>query len=286
MRNITSKALILSTKPKGESNRLISLFTPEDGIISATLYGGPKSKLRAQVAPMNSGIIYLYKDEVKKSVKISDFDVKNYHFSFRENLFKTFAASLASEILIKTHCAGNSEQAWILLNGFLDGMDYFDEKEARIGLVRFLWRYIFLLGVQPDTECCSQCGIQFSNQIAINTINSDFSKNNFIGKNEFDTLSYKRNNLKNIFDLKNNCFVCADCFKSQINSIKKNKFEIEISSESINYLQALMNLSPKEARNLTVNDTILGEIKNLCFILIENICGTKLKTLETCAGIL
>lgn len=267
MRNISSKALILSTKIKGESNRLVTLFTPEDGIFSATLYGGPKSKLRSQVSPMNSGIIYLYKDEVKKAVKITDFDVKNYHLSFRENLFKNFAASLAIEILMKTHCAGDSEKTWVLLNGFLDGMDFFDEKEARIGLIRFLWRYTFLLGLQPETETCLQCD------------------NDFNGKFNNDDLLYRRGFAKNIFDFRNNGFICEDCARNQFDYYKKQNM-LEISSESINYLNKLMNLTPKEARNLKINEKILGETKNLCFSLIENICGTKLMTLESGLGIL
>ncbi|MBR1722131.1 MAG: recombination protein O N-terminal domain-containing protein, partial [Treponema sp.] len=123
MRNFSTPALILSVQLQGESNRRVTIFSPHEGIFTATLYGGPKSKLRALVSPMNSGLIYLYRDEVKNQIKITDFDVKNYHLSFRENLFKTWAASFATEILIKTKCAGSSEEAWRIMNGFLDGLE-------------------------------------------------------------------------------------------------------------------------------------------------------------------
>ncbi len=274
-RNISSKALVISTKPKGESNRLVTVFTPDSGIFLATLYGGPKSKLRSQVSPMNSGTIYLYKDETKNSVKISDFNVKNYHTSFRENLFKSFASSLASEILMKTHCAGNSEQSWILMNAFLDGMDFFDENEGRIGLVRFLWRYIALLGIQPDTSCCYQCGSSFSRTAK----NPHFSVLN--GKMAVDTLSCK-NTQKSSFDFRANAFVCADCMKNQ----EKSARNFEIGAESIEYLENISNMTPKEARALRINDTILGETKNLCLTIIENAIGMRLTTLEAAAGIL
>ncbi len=266
-RNISTRGLVISTKPKGESNRLVTIFTPEEGIFSATLYGGPKSKLRSQVSPMNSGTIYLYKDEAKKSVKISDFDVKNYHASFRDSLFKSFASALASEILMKTHCAGNSEQAWTLMNGFLDGMEYFGEEEARIGLVRFLWRYIALLGIQPDTSNCCQCGLPFKKQ----------TKNISIGKIGIDTLSYR-----NAFDFKTNGFVCFDCLKNQ----EITGGMVGISAESIEYLDNLSNLSPKDARKLKIDETMLGETKNLCLSIIESAIGSRLVTLESSMGIL
>ena len=266
-RNFSTKGLVINTKPKGESNRLVTIFTPEDGIFSATLYGGPKSRLRSQVSPMNSGTMYLYKDEAKKSVKISDFDVKNYHASFRESLFKSFASSLASEILMKTHCAGNSEQSWSLMNGLLDGMDFLGEEEARIGLVRFLWRYIALLGIQPDTVNCCQCGLPFKSGL----------RNISIGKNADDTLSYR-----NAFDFRANGFVCGDCMKNQ----QKSGSKMEIGGESIEYLGNLSNMTPKEARRLKIDDAVLGETKNLCLSIIENAIGTRLMTLESSSGIL
>ena len=116
MRNFSTPALILSTQISGENNRRVTVFSPDEGIHFATLYGGPKSKLRSLVSPMNSGVIYLYRDEVKNQTKITDFDVKNYHLSFRENLFKTYAASFATEILIKTKCAGSPKEAWKIIN--------------------------------------------------------------------------------------------------------------------------------------------------------------------------
>ena len=148
MRNISMPALILSVQISGENNRRVTIFSPSEGIHFATLYGGPKSKLRSLVSPMNSGVIYLYRDEVKNQTKITDFDVKNCHLSFRENLFKTYASSLATEILIKTKCAGFPEEAWKIVNGFLDGIELSSEEESRLGLIRFLWRYLALLGVR------------------------------------------------------------------------------------------------------------------------------------------
>ena len=96
-RNSRIDALVLAVKPTSLDNRSVCLLT-KDGIEWATLFGGPKSKLRGAVSPWNSGVAYLYKNEEKGSAKITDFDVKKYHPTFRENLFKSFAAALAGDL--------------------------------------------------------------------------------------------------------------------------------------------------------------------------------------------
>ncbi|MCR4900722.1 MAG: DNA repair protein RecO [Treponema sp.] len=151
-RSYYTNAIILNLKPVGENNNSVTLLTPDKGIIYATLYGGPKSKLRSQVALWHSGIIWLYEVPEKNQIKISDMDVKNFHQSFGENLFKMYAASLAAELAIKTRCAGSAEQCFTLLLGFLDGMELCDEEQSRLGLIRFLWRYLELMGIRPDTS--------------------------------------------------------------------------------------------------------------------------------------
>ena len=145
-----TKAIVLNLKETGENNNSVTLLTPDKGVIYATLYGGPKSKLRSLVAQWHSGTVWLYDNPEKKQTKISDFEVANYHTTFGQNLFKMYAASLAAELAIKTRCAGSNEQCHTLLQGFFDGMELCDEEQSRLGLIRFLWRYLELMGVQPD----------------------------------------------------------------------------------------------------------------------------------------
>ena len=257
MRNFSTPALILTVQLQGESNRRITIFSPNEGIFTAMLYGGPKSKLRALVSPMNSGLIYLYRDEVKNQIKITDFDVKNYHLSFRENLFKTWAASFATEILIKTKCAGASEEAWRIVNGFLDGLELSGEEESRLGLVRFLWRYLALLGVKPDTASCCGCGA---------SLHSDrFTGDSFSWRYAFSSI--------------NNSFMCPNCSRFE-------KSGVELSKAAITYLEAVSSLSPKDVRNIRVSQETFLEMKSLAYALIEEACGAKLKSLESGRGIL
>ncbi len=255
-RSFSTPAIILNLKPSGENNTTVTILTPEKGILYVTLYGGPKSILRSLVAQWNCGIIYLYENPEKNQTKISDFDLKKFHSTFGQNLFKLYAASLATELTIKTHCGGSNQQAFYLLQGFLDGMDLCNEEQSRLGLIRYLWRYLFLLGVQPDTGACGICG-------------KDFFRTQF----DNDMFSY--------YNISDNFFVCSDCTLQH----PKSDFG-KLSYNSLYYLYGITNLSPKDARNIKIDKNCYEQLKQLVFFLIENNSGCKLNSIETSVGIL
>lgn len=249
-RSSCTPAIILNLKPLGENNSSVTLLTPSDGIIYATLYGGPKSKMKSLVAQWNSGNIWLYENPEKKQKKITDFEVLNYHSSFTENLFKTFAASLAAELAIKTQCGGSNTQCFKLVSALFDGMNLCDENQSRLGLIRFLWRYLELLGIQPDAGECGICGESF-----------------FSAKFDNDVISY--------YNIQDNCFCCGEC-----------KGNIPVKNNSLKYLFAVTNKSPAEVRQLSVTMEEYQQLKELVFFLIENTIEQKLNSIETGLGIL
>ncbi len=254
-RSISKEALVLSVRLQGENNRTVCLAT-KDGIEYSLLYGGPKSRLKSQVSPWNSGTMYFYNDEAKKSSKITDFDVKKYHLSFRESLFKSWAASLAAEIVLKTKCAGSPEQAFILLNGFIDGLELCDENEGVKGLLRFLWRYLGLLGVQSETDFCGDCG-----------------------KSLFDIKSNQVESRQIYFSKKDKCFLCEDCAASENDSVL-------ISEKALEYLRISSGNDYKKARLCSIGEGTVNELRQFLYELTEDACGTKLNALHSGLGIL
>lgn len=261
MRSSSTFATILALKQSGENNRSVTLLTPQDGIVYATLYGGPKSKFRSLVSPFNCGTAYLYKDEAKNSCKITDFDVKSYHPSFRENLFKTYAASFASEIIIKSRCAGSPEQAFYLFNGLLDGMEQSTENNSRLGLIRFLWRYTGILGIRPDAQFCCQCGKSFL----------------------ADKIDQNAQTFCGMYSERENGFVCRDCLS---NAQTENRNSFFLSKTSLTYLQAVSVLKPKDVREIIIDEKTMIELKDFCYFLIQNVCGTRFLSLESGIAIL
>lgn len=245
LRSKSFPTIILSVKKSGENNSSVILLTPEKGITYATLYGGAKSKKKSLICQWNSGDILLYEIPEKNQIKITDFEVKNFHLSFSQSLYKMYAANLAAEIAIKTQCAGSPKQCFYLLSGFLDGMDICDEEQSKLGLLRFLWRYLELLGVQPQTHCCSSCGESF-----------------FESKFDNDSVSYY-NNIEN-------CFFCSDCGGP-----------LPVKTTGIKYLYATSVLSPSEVRKLKIDKDSYNQIKQIVFSLIESNIGQKLNSIET-----
>ncbi|MCR4954281.1 MAG: DNA repair protein RecO [Treponema sp.] len=260
-RSYSTPAVVVSVKPSGENNSSVTLITPEKGIVYSTLYGGPKSKMRSLVSLWNSGIIYLYENPEKNQIKISDFDVKNYHPSFSQNLYKMYAASLAAEIVIKSRCAGSNEASWKLFNGFLDGLELSTEEQGRVGLVRFLWRYLELLGIQPDACECGYCGKSF--------LNGEFAT----GEKTY------YNNLENNF-------TCRECSENLSADSKQNLRTFPINAEAVRYLAAISALTPAQVRRMQISEESYNQMKNIVFFLIENSIETKLNTIETGIGIL
>ena len=258
-RSFSTSAIVLSLRPLGENNSSVTLLTPEAGIVYAVLYGGPKSRLRSLVAQWNSGKVWLYENPEKNQIKISDFEVTNYHASFSQNLFKSYAASLAAELSIKTSCGGSSEQCYRLVSGFLDGMELCDEEQSRLGLLRFLWRYLELLGIQPNSHACSSCGKTF--------LDSQFAPN---------AISY--------YNGMENSFICPACGESGGSSQRENLINVHFNA--VQYLSALTVLSPSDARKLSIDEEVYGQIRQLIFFLIENSIEQKLNSIETGMGIL
>lgn len=259
-RTSSTIAIIISLKPEGENNFTVTLLTQDKGIIYAMLYGGPKSKMRSLITQFSSGKIWLYENTEKNQTKITDFEVKNFHSSFSQNLYKMYAASLASEIVLKTHCEGIPAECYKLLEGFFDGMELCDEEQSRVGLIRFLWRFLGFMGVQPDASFCTECGTSFLSQ--------KFAPN---------IISY--------YNIYKNSFTCKNCSESFFDEAKiKNLFKIK--QEAIVYLSAITLLTPSEVRKLQIDKESYEQIKQIIFYLIEKNVGKKLNSIETGMGIL
>jgi len=158
-RTAVYSALILRSRPSGESNSEVTLLTAEEGIIKTTVFGGPKSKLRAHSAPYNSGQVWVYRDPAKDYGKLSDFDVRSWRPGLRELYERTMAASALAETILSTHGGGGDwGNALKLAAATLDALESANEELCPRLLVHFLWRWAGFLGIQPDIEGCAACG--------------------------------------------------------------------------------------------------------------------------------
>jgi DNA repair protein RecO (recombination protein O) len=156
MRLFTYSALILRVRPSGEANREAWALTAEEGILRATVFGGPKSKLRAHVAPYHRGKLWIYLDPVRDSRKITDFDVQSWKPGIRESYERSAVAAAIAETLLAGYGGGGSwGEALGLADASLNSLEAADPGACERAFIYFLWNWAGILGIRPnfnDTE--------------------------------------------------------------------------------------------------------------------------------------
>jgi len=158
-RNLIHSALILRSRSSGESNRDVWLLAAEAGLLRVTVFGGPKSKLRAYASPFHSGQAWIYHDPSKDSRKLSDFDVRSWRPGLRELYERAMAADAVAETILASHGGGgNWGGALSLAEAALDALAFADSETCARILLCFLWQWAGFLGIRPEFEHCSFCG--------------------------------------------------------------------------------------------------------------------------------
>jgi DNA repair protein RecO (recombination protein O) len=150
-RTFTYTALVLRTRPSGESNREAWFLTAEEGLLQATVFGGPKSRLRSHVASFHSGPLWIYRDPVRDSRKVTDFDVQNWRPGLREQYDRTMAADALAETILHSHGGGgNWKAAFTLAGGTLDALEEAADRQCLPILLHFFWNWLDTLGLRPE----------------------------------------------------------------------------------------------------------------------------------------
>jgi DNA repair protein RecO (recombination protein O) len=166
-------AIILATSRFGEIHRSVQLLTEEDEIVRAVAHGAssPKGKLRGKADQLTYGVCYLYTEPVKGYSKITDFDPVEFYPGIKGNLEAFYTASSWAETVLKSLAGGGqATEVFGLLKESLDGLEgalpaggrtpagVGSALLVRLYSIRFLWRYLAILGVQPDLDECGTCG--------------------------------------------------------------------------------------------------------------------------------
>jgi DNA repair protein RecO (recombination protein O) len=159
-RTASYQALVLRVRPSGE-HREAEFLTSEEGIIRATVFGGPKSHLRAHVAPFHSGTLWIYRDPVKDTRRVNDFDVVSWRPGLRELYERAGTAAAIAGLVLESRGGGGAfARAAELIRESLDLLESAGEDCCRRIFVCFMWNWAGLLGQKPSLECCSSCACE------------------------------------------------------------------------------------------------------------------------------
>jgi DNA repair protein RecO (recombination protein O) len=156
-RNYVTRAVVISTRDSGESNKTAVLLSESEGLVYATVYGGAKSKIRSLAVPFHSGTAWIYRDGSR--ARLSDFDPERCFPSLRESLRKGSVAQVMAEIALRGQAGGGEHAALFgLLDSCLTALDSMAESETSYVLFQYVWRYLELAGLRPDPASCFRCG--------------------------------------------------------------------------------------------------------------------------------
>jgi DNA repair protein RecO (recombination protein O) len=159
-RTASYQALVLRVRPSGE-HREAEFLSSEEGIIRATVFGGPKSHLRSHVAPFHSGTVWIYHDPVKDTRRVNDFDVAAWRPGLRELYERAGAASAMAALVLKSRGGGDAfGRATELVRESLDALENADEARCPRLLACFMWNWAGLLGQRPSLRRCSSCACE------------------------------------------------------------------------------------------------------------------------------
>ena len=243
-RSFSSSALVLRVRSIGESNREAVFLSAEEGIISATLFGGPKSRLRSHVSPFNTGKLWTYRDPAKDFRKVSDFYVQSHRLGLRELYERSNTAFLIAAAILAGHGGGSAfREAFILANAVLDALSSADEACCERIRLYFLWNLAGLLGnTGGDISRCAYCACEGAGDGVLWFILGE----GFLCKN---------------------CMVKEQAQNNQSWDSRGSKNCIALSPGARRWLVTVQDKAPSELARYTLDTTALGELKTLINII-------------------
>ncbi|MDR3116051.1 MAG: recombination protein O N-terminal domain-containing protein [Treponema sp.] len=237
-------ALVLRVRPSGESNRDAWFLTPEEGILKATVFGGPKSKFRALVSPFHQGRLWVYHNPVRDSRKLTDFDVHAWRLGIREKYRRAMTAGAVLEAVLESQgSGGNWTRAWDTANRTLDALDQAEEGACIRIFIHFLWNWALLLGLRPHIDRCAGCTCEAPRDGVL------------LWHNREGTL------------------YCPSC--AGASSLQPGEW-LALGPEVRRWLEAVENLDPAAAARYTMDPSSLGQARTLVTRIMAGALGKRL----------
>jgi DNA repair protein RecO (recombination protein O) len=242
-RNVSYSALILRSRPSGESNREAWLLSAEAGLLRATVFGGPKSKLRSYASPFHSGQAWIYQDPSKDNRKLSDFDVHSWRPGLKELYERAMAADAVAETVLASHGGGgNWPGALALTEAALDALAEADSNTCSRILLWFLWQWVDFLGLRPEFEKCSHCGKSVSGGEML------------------------------LFSLREGVMLCESCSGGN----EQQAGFIEAGPGCRHWLETTGQLAPSQLNRYTLDGKSFNEAKSLATAILAEALGKRL----------
>jgi DNA repair protein RecO (recombination protein O) len=154
-------AVVLRTYNVREADRIVILFSPLHGRIESIAKGirKPASKFGGSLEVFSH--VYVMLSEGKSLDVITQVDLRNAHYTLREDLKRLTCGGYFMELVEKAILSGqeNIELFSLVLSG-LSLLEYNDNLELVLCYIEL--HFLDILGFAPSLEHCQKCGVKFS----------------------------------------------------------------------------------------------------------------------------
>ncbi|MFP3357651.1 DNA repair protein RecO [Planococcus citreus] len=151
------EAIVIRTRPYGENNKIVTLFTKEAGKITCMARGAkkPASRLAAITQPFTHGVFSIYKGRGMGTLQAGD-QLESLRY-IREDIMATAYASYVTELIDRLTEQDEPQPAiydmlYQALHAIADGYD----PEAITLFVE--WKMLRVAGLTPTLHECANCG--------------------------------------------------------------------------------------------------------------------------------
>lgn len=231
-----TRAIIVKTQKLSDSDKIISLYSPEYGLIKAVAKGAFKinSRFCSKSDTLIIANFLLAKGrnlDIVKEITVEN-TFKNIRSDYDKLSLAFFMADIIENIAIKDE---NYQLPFGLLNESLEVLDQ-PESSALIQILIFKWKLIDFLGYKPELNHCGISQIKReNNQIPLYF---DFESGSIISSKEYSKL------------------IDENPYQDQIKAINKNTFKI------LDYLDQNIQLNSSEEEKIS-DPELISAIKVL-----------------------
>ena len=158
MNLIKTKAIVIHSLPYGESDLIVTFFSPASGIIKGMAKGARKSRKRFQgsLEPFATVMLGAAVKESGALARVDTADLVNARLGIRNDLKKYGAGSVILELVSIFEVSGASDEVFRLTETTLDLLE---RSSASLSLLAaFFPRYLRLSGFAIPLSSCGRCG--------------------------------------------------------------------------------------------------------------------------------
>ena len=154
-----AEAIVLRQQPLGEADRIVTLFSREFGKLRAAAKGArrPTSRLGGRIEPFTYARLLLARGRTLDV--IAQAEIVRAFAGVRADLVRSAHAAYVAELVDRgLPERDRHEEVFELTRGALEALERAGNDGAEMTVLQFALRLTGVLGYQPETESCVECG--------------------------------------------------------------------------------------------------------------------------------